>query len=208
MVEQLHGAGLSDPAVLEALGAVPRDLFVPEALVSRAYDDSALPIGEGQTISQPFIIGRMLELLTLDAGQVVLEVGTGTGYTTALLSRLAARVVSMERIGRLAARARQRLEGMGVTNVAVLSADGTLGRSDLGPYDAILVNAGAPDLPSPLLNQLREGGRLLCPVGDASEQLLHVAQRQGDEVRVEIYQDFSCTFVPLVGRYGWPKQPA
>ena len=156
---------MSDARVLEAMRAVPRHLFVPEALQSRAYGDHALPINANQTISQPFIVARMTELLELDDRSRVLEIGAGSGYQTAVLARLAAQVYSIERIGELAREAQARIRGLGIYNATVKCFDGTLGWSAHAPYDAILVAAGGPNVPEPLLAQLKMDGRLIIPVG-------------------------------------------
>jgi protein-L-isoaspartate(D-aspartate) O-methyltransferase len=200
MVEDQLPPG-TDPAVRRAMAEVPRHLFVPDALGSVAYSDRPLPIGQNQTISQPRIVARMTELLGLTGDERVLEIGTGSGYQTAVLARLCARVVSVERVGELAAAARRRLSELRLHNVTVLQADGTLGRSEYAPFDAILVTAGAPDVPRPLLGQLAEGGRLVVPVGDAETQVLVRITRRGDVFEREEFD--GCRFVPLIGRFGW-----
>ena len=192
---------IADPAVRRALASVARHEFVPEALGSAAYSDRPLPIGQKQTISQPWIVARMSELLALTGSETVLEIGTGSGYQTAVLSHLCARVVSLERVGELASAARRRLSELRCKNVTVLQADGTLGRSEYAPFDAILVTAGAPDVPRPLLGQLAEGGRLVLPVGGADAQTLLRVTRRGDTYQRERFED--CRFVPLIGRFGW-----
>jgi len=199
--EQVAGRGVSDPRVLAAMRRVPRHLFVDEALRDRAYGDHPLPIGEGQTISQPFIVARMTELLRLTGQEKVLEVGTGCGYQAAVLAELAARVCTIERIPRLAARARDTLEALGHRNVWVRTANGTLGWPDEAPFDRILVAAGGPSVPPPLLEQLAEGGLMVMPVGEVACQTLHVTERVGDEMRVT--RDSGCVFVKLVGKYAW-----
>jgi protein-L-isoaspartate(D-aspartate) O-methyltransferase len=200
--EQVVGRGVGDPRVAEVMRHVPRHLFVEEALQDRAYGDHPLPIGDGQTISQPYMVGRMSELLGLTGRERVLEIGTGSGYQAAVLGRLAGRVCTIERIPRLAERARQVLEALGYTNVWVRMANGTLGWPDQSPFDRIIVTAGAPDVPPPLLEQLAEGGRLVMPVGDAANQKLRVYQKQPDG-RVRITDDSGCVFVKLIGKYAW-----
>jgi protein-L-isoaspartate(D-aspartate) O-methyltransferase len=195
--EQLREAGLDDPRVLRAMEEVPRHRFVPRLLRHRAHQPSALPIGYGQTISKPFTVGLMTQLLELHGHEHVLEIGTGSGYQGAVLARLARSVVSVERVMPLAERALQILGELGVENVTVLAGDGTAGWSDAAPYDAILVTACAPHLPPLLLGQLVEGGRLLIPVDNGREQILYRYRREGEEVVVE--QSVSCRFVPLLG---------
>jgi protein-L-isoaspartate(D-aspartate) O-methyltransferase len=199
--EQLVARGVTDPRVLEVMRRLPRHVFVDEALRDRAYGDHPLPIGEGQTISQPFIVGRMTELLRLTGREKVLEVGTGCGYQAAVLAELAARVCTMERIPRLAARARETLEGLGYRNVWVRAANGTLGWPDEAPFDRILVAAGGPTVPPPLFEQLAEGGRMVIPVGDAANQVLQVIEKVQGVKRVT--EDSGCVFVKLVGKYAW-----
>ena len=204
MVErQIRSRGVRDERVLEAMQQVPRHRFVSEAQRYRAYDDCPLPIGSGQTISQPYIVARMLELLALRGDETVLDVGAGSGYQTALLSLLAARVVAIERIGSLARTARARLEEMDIRNALVICADGTLGWSDEAPYRGIVVAAAAPTIPPPLLDQLADGGRLVIPTGGRGVQSLRVIQRRGTEL--EEHGDGGCRFVPLLGRYGWEE---
>jgi protein-L-isoaspartate(D-aspartate) O-methyltransferase len=199
--EQLVRRGVSDPRVLAAMRKVPRHLFVEAVLRERAYADHPLPIGEGQTISQPFMVGIMTQLLRLTGGEKVLEIGTGSGYQTAVLAELARRVCSVERIPALAVRARATLEALGYTNVWVRTADGTLGWPDEAPFDRILVAAAAPSVPQPLFDQLADGGRMALPLGDAASQTLTVVERVGDEMRSTA--DSGCVFVKLIGKYGW-----
>jgi protein-L-isoaspartate(D-aspartate) O-methyltransferase len=199
--EQLVARGVTDPRVLEVMRRLPRHVFVEEALRDRAYGDHPLPIGDGQTISQPFIVGRMTELLRLTGREKVLEVGTGCGYQAAVLAELAARVCTMERIPRLATRARETLEGLGYRNVWVRAGNGTLGWPDQGPFDRILVAAGGPAVPPPLFEQLGEGGRMVIPVGDATSQVLEVIEKVNGTMRVT--PDSGCSFVKLVGKYAW-----
>jgi len=201
LVEVLRSKGIADLAVLKAFAETPRHRFVPEALQRRAYDDVALPIGNGQTISQPFTQARYLEALRLTGDERVLEVGTGSGYQTALLGALAAQVFSVERVAALAAGARRALHEAGVTNASVLVGDGTLGWSAYAPYDAILVAAGGPEIPTPLLEQLSARGRLLMPVGDRGKQVLTLVERAGNEIRRTTLGD--ARFVPLLGEHGF-----
>jgi protein-L-isoaspartate(D-aspartate) O-methyltransferase len=201
VAEQLVPRGIKDPRVLEAMGKVPRHLFVDEALRDKAYGDHPLPIGEGQTISQPFMVGRMTELLRLTGTEKVLEVGTGSGYQAAVLAQLAARVCAIERLAKLAARARETLERLGITNVWVRTANGTFGWPDEAPFDRILVAAGGPSVPPPLLEQLAEGGRMVMPVGQADYQKLQVIDKIGGQTRVT--EDSECVFVKLIGKFAW-----
>jgi protein-L-isoaspartate(D-aspartate) O-methyltransferase len=197
MVEsQLRDRGISDPRVLEAMRRVPRDRFVPESLRSQAYEDHPLPIGEGQTISQPYIVAVMLESLQLAPSDKVLEIGAGSGYTTALLAELTAQVFSIERHAALADRARDLLSTLGYTNARIFTGDGTLGLPSIAPFDAVLVSAAAPSLPASLLAQLREGGRMIIPVGTAdSQQLQFIRTING---RAEISLRELVRFVPLI----------
>jgi len=199
--EQVAARGVTDPRVLAAMRRVPRHLFLEQALRGQAYGDHPLPIGEGQTISQPFIVGKMTELLALTGREKVLEVGTGCGYQAAVLAELAARVCTIERLPRLAGRARETLEMLGYTNVWVRTANGTLGWPDEAPFDRILVAAGGPTVPPPLFEQLAEGGRLVMPVGDASSQVLEIVEKVNGQRRVT--RDSGCVFVKLVGKYAW-----
>jgi len=201
LVETLQGAGIRDLAVLRAVDLTPRHLFVPTGVRHRAYEDSALPIGNGQTISQPSVHAKYLELLGLTGDEKVLEVGTGTGYQTALLSHLAAQVFSIERVPALYDKARDILRQLDVRNVSLSLGDGTIGWREYAPYDAILVSAGAPDVPQPLLDQLADGGKLLIPLGNKDEQLLvSFERRDGTIVRRDIAP---VRFVPLLGTHGW-----
>ena len=202
--QQLRSIG--DDRVKDALSRIPREHFLGGVMKSRAYEDGPLPIGQGQTISQPLIVARMTELLDLHGDEKVLEVGTGSGYQTAVLAVLARDVVSVERIGELARAARKRLNELGLTNVTVLKSDGTMGRSDYAPFDAVLVTAGAPDVPARLVEQVRVGGKVVIPVGDSATQTLRRLVRQPDEdgeVRWTEETLDQCRFVPLIGRFGW-----
>ena len=201
LIETLRANGIADEAVLRAFDEVPRHLFVPTGVRHRAYEDAPLPIGNGQTISQPSIHARYLAELRLTGEERVLEIGTGSGYQTALLARLAAQVFSVERIPALLDRARELLQSLAIRNVSLLLGDGTLGWRDYAPYDAILVGAAAPDVPRPLVEQLGEGGRLLVPIGDREEQVLAVLTKRGDQVQ---RRDVApVRFVPLLGAHGW-----
>jgi protein-L-isoaspartate(D-aspartate) O-methyltransferase len=199
--EQVIGRGIADLRVAEAMRRVPRHLFVDEALQHQAYGDHPLPIGDGQTISQPYMVARMSELLRLTGRERVLEVGTGSGYQAAVLAQLAGRVCTIERIPRLAERARQTLEALGYSNVWVRTANGTLGWPDQSPFDRIIVTAGGPEVPPPLFEQLAEGGRLVMPVGDAGSQRLLVVEKHEGTMRVT--EDSGCVFVKLIGKYAW-----
>jgi protein-L-isoaspartate(D-aspartate) O-methyltransferase len=201
--EQLARRGITDGRVLEAMRKVPRHRFVEEALRERAYGDHPLPIGDGQTISQPYMVAAMTQLLRLTGPEKVLEVGSGSGYQTAVLAELARRVCSIERLPGLAARARRILEELGYTNAVVRTGDGTYGWPDEAPFDRILVTAGAPAVPGPLVQQLAEGGRLVVPVGEAQSQTLHVVEKVDGQTRIST--DCGCVFVKLVGRYGWDE---
>jgi len=192
-----------DLAVLHAFDQTPRHLFVPTGMRHRAYEDSALPIGNGQTISQPSTHARYLEQLALTGNERVLEIGTGSGYQTVLLSHLASQVFSIERVGTLVTKARDAIRAAGATNVSLLSGDGTLGWREYAPYDAILVTAGSPAVPAPLAEQLAEGGRLLIPIGDRDEQILVLFTKRGEEL--ERRDIGAARFVPLIGKYGWPS---
>ncbi len=201
LVEQLRGKGIRDMAVLAAVGQVPRHLFVPEALRGKAYEDTSLPIGNRQTISQPSTHARYLQALQLTGKERVLEVGAGSGYQTALLSRLADHVISIERIPDLAAAAKRALEAAGYSNATVVVGDGTLGKRSLGPYDAILVSAAGPAVPKPLTEQLAHGGRLVMPLQrDSGQELLRITRLAGGlkEENLGVAQ-----FVPLFGHHGF-----
>jgi len=202
LVEALQEKGVRDLSVLRAFDLTPRHLFVPTGMRHRAYEDSALPIGNGQTISQPSTHARYLELLGLTGKERVLEIGTGSGYQTVLLSHLASQVFSIERVGTLVTQARDAVRSAGASNVSLLSGDGTLGWREYAPYDAILVTAGSPTIPTPLAEQLSEGGRMLIPIGDREEQILTLFTKRGEEL--ERRDIGAARFVPLIGKYGWP----
>jgi protein-L-isoaspartate(D-aspartate) O-methyltransferase len=201
LLETLQANGITDLAVLRAFDLTPRHLFVPTGVRHRAYEDAPLPIGNGQTISQPSVHARYLQELKLTGREKVLEIGTGSGYQTVLLSHLAGQVFSIERIGALLDRARDIVRQLGGPNISLLQGDGTLGWNAYAPYDAILVGAAAPDVPLPLVRQLAEGGRLLIPVGGRDEQMLAVFTRRGEEV--ERRDILPVRFVPLIGAHGW-----
>jgi protein-L-isoaspartate(D-aspartate) O-methyltransferase len=201
VARQIRDRGVRSPRVLSAMEAVPRHLFVPPDIVSNAYSDEALPAGEGQTISQPYVVAASAEALSLEGHERVLEVGAGTGYLAAVLSLLAREVIAVETIPALAASAGERLARLGYANVRVEVGDGSEGFSAFAPFDAILVSAAAPAVPQPLLDQLAEGGRLVIPVGIADHQeLLRIVKAGGRTTEQSL---FACRFVPLVGRYGW-----
>src|SRR5687768_483088 len=204
LVETLQRKGVRNLAVLRAVRMVPRHLFVPESVRHRAYDDVALPIGSGQTISQPYVQARYLELIGLTGQEKVLEIGTGSGYQTALLGLLASMVFSVERVSALAQSARAALQGAGIRNVTVLVGDGTLGWRPFAPYDAILVSAASPEVPAPLVEQLAPEGRMVIPLGDRASQVLTLVERQGSEVRSSTIADVR--FVPLVGEFGFRQE--
>ena len=201
--EQIQARGIRDAAVLDAMRRVPRHFFVEAALRERAYEDTPLPIGERQTISQPYMVALMTQALELRAGERVLEIGTGSGYQTAVLAALGASVVSVECIPGLAERAREVLRALGHGNVRIEVGDGGLGWPPDAPYDAILVTAGAPQIPRPLLDQLGQQGRLVLPMGEDELQSL-VRLRRGAMGLIEEYLG-ECRFVKLRGRYGWDE---
>lgn len=199
--DQLARRGIRDAEVLRVMGDVPRELFVPESMRDAAYEDRALPVGEDQTISQPYIVAYMTEKLEVRPGLRVLEVGTGTGYQAAILARLGADVFSVERIGSLLGSARRRLESMGLARIRLCCADGSLGWPRHAPFDRIIVTAGAPEVPPALIDQLSEGGRLVVPVGRSDAQtLVRVEKRAGRTTETVL---LACRFVRLVGQQGW-----
>jgi protein-L-isoaspartate(D-aspartate) O-methyltransferase len=203
MIERLREHyGIRDPNVLEAMRRVPRHFFVTEALRGRSYDDNALPIDFNQTISQPFIVARMTELLELDKKSRVLEIGAGSGYQTAVLAQLASQVYAIERIGELARQAQSRISELGIYNATVKAFDGTLGWNAYGPYDGILVAAGGPRVPDPLIAQLKTGGRLVIPIGETreSQKLFRVIKTESGQT---VEEHGPCQFVPLIGQHGW-----
>lgn len=201
LIEKLQDRGIRDLDVLRAFDLVSRHHFVPDAVMGRAYEDSPLPIGFGQTASQPSLQALYMQTLQLRETDKVLEIGTGSGFQTAVLAQLVDRVYSVERIRALSIRARETLDQLRISNVALMVGDGTIGWSRYSPYDAILVAAGGPEIPEPLLAQLAVGGRMLIPVGDRDAQRLVLVHRTEDGFREEEVLD--CTFVPLLGRFGW-----
>lgn len=201
LVEDLRARGIRDLAVLRAFGEVPRHRFVPDALTRQAYEDTSLPIGHGQTISQPSTQAVYLEALALTGRERVLEIGTGSGYQAALLAQLAEDVVSVERVGALARRAKDALAAAGVRNVLVITGDGTIGWRPLAPYDAVVVAAAGPAVPAPLLEQVADGGRLVAPVSRGGSQVLIRLTRRGDAFEQE--ELGPAQFVPLIGRHGF-----
>lgn len=199
--EQLVPRGIRDERLLEAMREIPRHRFVPPSLVHQAYADAPLPIGEGQTISQPFIVAEMTQLLVLTGAEKVLEIGTGSGYQTAVLSRLSREVVSVELIPELSARARKTLSALEMTNIVFRIGDGSLGSPDDAPFDRVIVTAASPDVPAPLFEQLDEGGIMVIPLGGRWEQQLCVVRKESGMMRKEMQG--GCRFVPLLGRWGF-----
>lgn len=205
MVDALKRGGIDDQRVLDVMESVPRHLFVPEALRHQAYsDDVSINIGDGQTISQPRIVALMTQAARIQPSDRVLEIGTGSGYQAAVLSQLAQFVFSVERVASLARQAKVVLDHLQIENVSVKVMDGTLGWRAQAPFDAILVTAGAPDVPGPLVEQLTDGGRLVVPVGPRETQVLKVVQRRGQRTMVSELK--GACFVPLIGRHGWNEQ--
>ncbi len=203
--EQIVGRGITAPRVIETMLKIPRHLFVQDAMADQAYSDSALPIGEKQTISQPYMVALMTDLLELDGRDHVLEIGTGSGYQTAVLASLCRRVYTIERIRPLAMQARKVLDSLHLLNVNIKVGDGTLGWAEEAPFDAILVTAGAPAVPEALAAQLAPGGRLVIPVGNASDQTILRIRKEPDGSLLR-ETGVGCRFVPLIGQQGW--QPA
>jgi len=202
MLDSLKKGGITDTRVMEAMAEIPRHYFVPEAFRHQAYDDDvSIHIGEGQTISQPRIVALMTESARIDPMDRVLEVGTGSGYQAAVLSKLARFVFTVERVASLARQAKSVLDQLGVDNVSIKVMDGTLGWRAQAPFDAILVTAGAPEVPEPLVEQLADGGRLVVPVGPRETQVLKIVERRGD--RTFAHELKGACFVPLIGRHGW-----
>jgi len=206
MVQLLEQRNIRDSRVLEAMRQVPRHAFVPDAMRSRAYGDHALPIGKGQTISQPYIVARMTELLGLEPEHSVLEIGSGSGYQTAILARLVRRVYSLERVGELARGAIVRMRELSLDNVKIQVFDGTVGWSEVAPFDRILVTAGAPGAPPPLIDQLKTGGLMLIPEGNLELQRLIVYEKTPKGVHRS--EGEGVVFVPLIGRHGWDREKA
>jgi protein-L-isoaspartate(D-aspartate) O-methyltransferase len=204
MVEnQLISRGIKDPRVLDALRKVPRHRFVEEALVGQAYNDHPLPIGEKQTISQPYMVALMTEALELQGSERVLEIGTGSGYQTAILAELAEKIYSIERIRTLSVKAQRILDDLGYFNVVLKVGDGTMGLKEEAPFDGIIVTAGSPDVPQPLVNQLAMGGRLVVPVGDRyTQSLIKIARVKEGITKTDLG---GCRFVNLLGTHGWKE---
>ncbi len=201
--EQLVPRGIFDEKVLGAFRKVPRHAFIPDKSIENAYGDFPLPVGEGQTISQPYMVALMTQYLDLKPGDRALEIGTGSGYQSSILAELAKEVYSVERFAVLAERAQAVLSDLGYTNIKVKVGDGTEGWEEFAPYDAIVVTAGAPSIPEPLIEQLAEGGRLVIPVGGGFSQTLTLVKKQEGKLTQE--EICGCVFVPLIGRYGWKK---
>ncbi|HOJ95814.1 MAG TPA: protein-L-isoaspartate(D-aspartate) O-methyltransferase [Methanospirillum sp.] len=201
---QIEARGVKNPRVLQAMRSVPRHLFVPESYAREAYQDYPLPIGNGQTISQPYIVAVMTELLSPERGDLILEIGTGSGYQAAVLAACGAQVISIERIQAVARLAEENLKNAGIHNIQVLCMDGTAGYPDKAPYNGILITAAAPRVPAPLLEELADGGRLVAPVGDQHIQELIRVIRTGDEYHTERHG--AVRFVPLIGMYGWKNE--
>ena len=205
MLDSLKQGGINDTRVLEAMAEIPRHYFVPEAFRHQAYDDDvSIHIGEGQTISQPRIVALMTASARIDPQDRVLEVGTGSGYQAAVLSKLARFVFTVERVASLARQAKSVLDQLGVDNVSIKVMDGTLGWRAQAPFDAILVTAGAPEVPEPLVEQLADGGRLVVPVGPRETQVLKIVERRGE--RTFAHELKGACFVPLIGRHGWEER--
>lgn len=200
--EQIAARGIRDPRILAVMGEIPRHRFVPEHLASLAYADEPLPIGGGQTISQPYIVAEMTRALALSGTEKVLEIGTGSGYQAAVLARLAREVVTVERLASLQERARAILEELGIVNVTYAVGDGSLGAPEHAPFDRIIVTAAAPDVPQPLVEQLADGGIMVVPVGGRWEQDLVKVTKEGVSLRRQYLG--GCRFVPLVGKCGFP----
>ena len=201
--EQLVERGINDLRLLEVVSRVPRHLFVQESLQHRAYGDTPLPIGENQTISQPYIVGAMTEALDLKGEERVLEIGTGSGYQTAIIAELCRQVFTIERLNNLSRKAQNVLESLNYMSIVFKMFDGTYGWPDQAPFEAILITASAPEIPGSLVKQLGDGGRLVAPIGEADKQKLVVLTKNGDRVSRRDLGD--CKFVPLIGKYGWPQ---
>ncbi len=205
LIEQIRERGVDDLEILELFDRVPRHVFLPEGVWPRAYEDAPVPIGFGQTASQPSLQAYYLSLLRPDSNDKVLEIGTGSGYLTALLALRADRVYSVERVRDLSRRARQALDQLHLKNVALLVGDGTIGWRKYQPFDVIVVSAASPSIPSTLVDQLADGGRMLIPVGSRDSQDLVLVTRNGPEVSEEVVRG-ECTFVPLLGRFAWKSE--
>jgi protein-L-isoaspartate(D-aspartate) O-methyltransferase len=202
LIEEIRRHGIDDLEILQIFDEIPRHAFLPEGVWNRAYEDSPIPIGYGQTASQPSLQALYLSILKPDDSERVLEIGTGSGFLTALLSRLADRVYSVERVRELSARARKALDGLGILNVALLVGDGTIGWRKYAPYDVLAVSAASPSVPKALVDQMADGGRMLIPVGSKESQELVLVRKEGFAVTQEPLRA-GCTFVPLLGRFAW-----
>lgn len=203
MVRDLRQKGIVNEHVLKVMGEIPREKFVPRGQTTDSYADSPLPIGCGQTISQPYMVAIMTECLELKGNEKVLEIGTGSGYQTAILAKLARKVYTIERYAELAARALNTLSELGIDNVVAVTGDGTKGLAEYAPYTGIIITAGAPDFPQPLKEQLADGGRLVAPVGSMSMQMLKVLTKKGKEFSERSI--CACKFVNLIGEFGWAE---
>lgn len=201
--DQIVGRGINDERVLAAMLRVPRHEFLPEAIRGMAYADNALPIGEGQTMSQPYMVAIMTELLGLTSTERVLEIGTGSGYQAAVLAELCSKVYTVERIKTIAEKARATLDRLGYQNVAIKVYDGTYGWKEMAPFDAIMVTAGAPEIPAPLVEQLKDGGRMVIPVGERFGQSLLKLVKTAEGTMTQ--RSIPCVFVPLIGNHGWKE---
>jgi len=205
LIEEIRSRGVDDLEILQLFDLVPRHFFLPEGVWNRAYDDAPIPIGYNQTASQPSLQALYLSLLKPSSKEKVLEIGTGSGFLTALLAKTADRVYSVERIRELSARARKALDGMGILNVALLVGDGTIGWRKYAPFDVIVVSAASPSVPQALLDQLADRGRMLLPIGTKDSQDLVLVRKEGFAVTQEPVRA-GCTFVPLLGRFAWPDE--
>ncbi len=201
--EQIVSRGVKDERVLAVMRNIPRHEFLPEAIRGMAYTDNALPLGEGQTMSQPYMVALMTELLGLKGPERVLEIGTGSGYQTAVLAELCEKVYTVERVKSLADKARATLDRLGYKSVAIKVYDGTYGWKEMAPFDAIVVTAGSPDVPAPLVEQLKEGGRMVIPVGDRYGQELITVVKTAEGMTTR--RSIPCVFVPLIGNHGWKE---
>lgn len=200
---QLMPRGIKDRRVLDAMRKVPRHLFVDDSIQYRAYDDMALPIGEGQTISQPYMVAIMTELLQLKGGEKVLEIGTGSGYQAAVLAELSREVFTIERVAALAKRAEERFQSLGYNNIQVRVGDGTLGWPEKSPFDRVVITAGSPRIPQPVIEQLSDEGIIVAPIGDCFSQQLTIIKKSKGALSEQLHTP--CMFVPLIGEYGWGK---
>lgn len=201
--DQVEARGVEDRRVLDAMREIPRHLFIPDELGAAAYHDRPLPIGSGQTISQPYIVGLMTSLLELKQNDKVLEIGAGSGYQAAILSKLARSVITVERLPEIASKAKSMMQRLGISNVNVVVGDGTLGYAPDAPYDGIIITAASPDIPPPLVDQLADTGRLVAPVGPRDLQQLVRIRKQGDRISHETFG--GVVFVPLLGCHGWQE---